>query len=148
MYNNTNMNTLPKDIEDIILDYKNQLEHSERYEPVLQQIRNMEYYSNPLDNCMSYKIRINNTLKTYHIKFCNICGRYYRSTIIHYVNDETNTFRYSHYNTYLNDMENILTADYIVNYGGDTLYWTNYYNHRPFNKYISCDCMRRLSLLL
>ena len=138
------MNQLPKVLEDIILDYKYQLEHYEKFEAVLLQIERIGYNSNPIDNCMSYRIENGNILKTYHIKFCKICGKYYRTNIVHYRNDTQRHYRYSHYNTYLNEDDMVLTSDYIVSFGGDTLYWTNFYRNRKYNKHISCNCINTL----
>ena len=135
---------LPLELENIILDYVAQLEHTERFSRTLEEIRNIDYRTNAIDNCMSFRIINGNVYKTYHIKFCRICGKYYRSNIIHYSNNYRRSFRYSHYNTFLNQDDMVLTSDYIVSYGGDTLYWTNFYRNRPFNRHISCSCLNDL----
>ena len=139
-----NLKELPKDLEDIVLKYYYQIEHYSKFKNVLEQIKGIEYSYNSFDNCMSYKIVNGNNIKSFHIKFCKICGKYYRSNIIDYRQDYRRSYRYSHYNTFMNENNNILTSDYIVSYGGDTLYWTNYYRNRAFNKHISCSCLRDL----
>ena len=37
------MNTLPKELEDIIMDYKNQLKHSDNFKKCLKEINNIQY---------------------------------------------------------------------------------------------------------
>ncbi len=37
------MNTLPKELEEIIITYKNQIEHKDRFQPTLDIIKNIYY---------------------------------------------------------------------------------------------------------
>lgn len=138
------LSILPKALEDIILNYVAQMEHTEKFGRVLQEIKEIDYRTTTMDNCMSFRIINGNVYKTYHIKFCRTCGKYYRTNIVHYATDYRRSFRYSHYNTFMNEDDRVLTADYIVSYGGDTLYWTNFYRNRKYNKYISCSCIRNM----
>ena len=38
------MNTLPIELENIIIDYKNQMEHKEKFQSTLEAINNIEYF--------------------------------------------------------------------------------------------------------
>lgn len=137
---------LPKEIEDLILTYRNQMEHTERFEPVLLQIERMRYHTYDNDNCMNFTIENpgGRYRKTYHIKFCRTCHKYYRTNIIEYADEYSRCFRFSYYNSYMNREEEILTSDYIINYVGNNLRWTNRHRHRRFNKNVSCHCLENI----
>ena len=64
------MNFLPKDIEDIIIDYKNQLEryeeHNKKFRKTLDQIDYMIYNIIKNKSNISYTIRYLNMRKTFY----------------------------------------------------------------------------------
>lgn len=139
------MNTLPKVIEEIILKYKYQLEHYDKYKKVLLDIQAINYNSNKLDNCCSFNIISGATLKSYHIKMCRDCGGYYRTNVIIYDSSSSISLRYSYYNSWTGDDYNVIENNYIVSYAGqDNLSWRNFYRNRTHNKHISCVCKREL----
>tara|TARA_R110000787_G_scaffold18288_2_gene56170 strand:+ start:885 stop:1307 length:423 start_codon:yes stop_codon:yes gene_type:complete len=136
------MNKLSKVLEDIINDYKYQLETTEKYDKMIKEIEKINYHSNPVDNCCSFSIY--NPEKTeytdYHIKICKDCNDYYRSNIIYYKNEETISIRYSYYNNIMIDNNNN-NNEYIVFYRGNVENWRTVSIKKNFNKNMSCNCL-------
>ncbi len=72
------MNFLPKEIEDIIMDYREQSEICEKYKKVLKSINDIEREINPiisnLDNVVWLVISYDG--KQFENDFCLKCGEY------------------------------------------------------------------------
>ena len=63
------MNFLPKELEDIIIEYKNQLEHTEKYKLTLNTINNLEIFTKSTNYDLRYyqnegnEYKVNQTMK-------------------------------------------------------------------------------------
>jgi len=86
------MNFLPKDIENIIVDYKEEIERWEKAQPLLNEIKNIEYEVidiSPDWTTIDYDFKetIISTKKQKHsFEVCNKCGDFIGSMNLHYNN--------------------------------------------------------------
>ena len=90
------MNILPKDIEEIIVNYKNQIEHFDKYKYVLCDIKNnlsIKYLVPVFEFDSGYLCRdirfYNKPFKSLSAIICYCCGRQIYKTTDEYSNDNT-----------------------------------------------------------
>lgn len=124
-----------KGIVDIILEYKGQLEHREKFKKCLKELK---YESM---SCKWYMCIDNNNRTRYYINneiidltFCKTCGRYFK--VIHYNNSYI--VRCYHTNCVLTEPR---CNNYVIKYHYYHKNWNMVnYKRTKYNKYRDCDC--------
>lgn len=128
---------LPKEIEDLILDYKSQLDHMEKMKPILKEIEEMNYRYDEVLGTSSFVVGGNKVWRSYRLYLCNRCGKYVNSTRIDY--DFTTPFHIFRYN-YYNNRNRGIQENYTLEYTNSNHNWVRQYQYHPTNKYVNCNC--------
>jgi hypothetical protein len=133
---------LSKDVIDIICDYIYDLEKEDKIIKINKIIENIDYENDGNYTTIVINEVLKNT-KTYHLQFCDRCGKYYRTTVINIQQNIIGFFRYSHFNSLLLDTNNnndIVVNNYTIEYNEPVLHWANFFSNRKPCKNVSCYC--------